>query len=475
MVVHVRQSWARRCGRGFALLAACTVGEGALAQPSLVDPALVIDTLAPAGLFAPTGMRFLGPDDAFLIEKNSGKVKRVHAGVVDEVLDLGVASDSERGLLGIELHPDFASNGFVYLYHSTRSLPGDGSGTTSWTGNRLDRWVWNGTQLVADPSFQTVSIPQDPAQANGPNHDGGPLRFGPDGMLYLATGDLNRNRIEQNNASASLAAGTGGIYRLNEDGTIPADGPYASHTVPALRGLYAYGVRNSFGLAFDPRTQQLWDSENGPDRMDEINLVAPGFNSGWTILMGPETRDPEGQDRQDLVDLALQSTYSDPEFSFASPIGITAIGFLAGSALGTGYDDGVLVGDNNTGALYLLRLNQTRDGFVLSGDLADLVADSAAERDRLAFGQGFGVVTGIEAGPDGALYVLSLSGHAIYRLAPVPEPTSAAMLAQGLLLLALLAGRRRGTGITSPCHPCWACRPRRPSSAPASLRSAPRW
>ena len=97
----------------------------------------------------------------------------------------------------------------------------------------------------------------------------------------------------------------------------------------------------------------------------------------------------------------MQSSYSDPEFSFAQPIGITSIGFLEGSALGAAYDDAVLVGDNNTGSLYLFRLNGARDGFALSGDLADLVADGA-ERAKLLFGSNFFVTTDIEVGPDGA-------------------------------------------------------------------------
>src|SRR5262245_18120289 len=354
------------------LLAGLFASDRGVAQPSLVDPGLQVQRLSPQGIASPTGLRFLGPEDFFAIEKDSGKVKRVHDGVVDEVLDLGVANDNERGLVGIELHPDFDQNGLVYLYHSARSLPGDGAGdpptgSTTWTDNRLERYAWNGTSLVLDPTFQTLSIPVDPSQANGPAHNGGPLRFGPDGELYLATGDLNRDRKEQNNPAATAASGTGGIYRLNEDGTLPADNPFAANPDPALRGLFAYGIRNSFGLAFDPVTQRLWDTENGPERMDEINLVEPGSNSGWRILMGPESQDPEGEDRGDLVDLLPQSSYSDPEFSFKQTIGITALAFLAGSALGPGYDDGVLVGDVNSGHLYLFRLNGTRDGFAFSG------------------------------------------------------------------------------------------------------------
>ncbi len=425
------------------LAAALTLlaGDRAVAQPTLVDPTLVVEILSPPGVSSPTGMRFLGADDFFLIEKDSGKVKRVHGGAVDEVLDLGVANDSERGLLGIELHPDFDQNGFVYLYSSVRSVAGDGSG--SWSGNRLDRYLWNGSALVVDPSFTSFSIPFDSAQANGANHDGGPMHFGSDGKLYLATGDLNRSRIEQNNSAASTSARTGGIYRFNEDGTRPADNPFASNPDVLLQSLFAYGVRNSFGLAFDPVTGNLWDTENGPQRMDEINLVASGMNSGWSILMGPEALDPEGQTSQDLVNILMQSTYSDPEFSFAQPVGITSIAFLAGSALGAGYDDAVLVGDNNTGSLYLFRLTGTRDGFVLSGGLADLVADGA-ERSQVRFGSNFFVTTDIEVGPDGAVYVVSLGQSRIYRILPIPEPSTAATLALGLLGLAAL--RRRATG-----------------------------
>jgi glucose/arabinose dehydrogenase len=432
-------SWNGTIVRLALLAGGLLASDRSLAQPTVVDSALEVTTVTPPGLSLPTGIRFLGPDDLFAIEKESGKVKRVHGGVVDEVLDLTVAIDSERGLLGIELHPDFATNGFVYLYYSARSAATDGMG--SWTDNRLERFVWNGVSLAADPTFQTLSIPFDAAQNNGANHDGGPLRFGPDGKLYLATGDLNRNRIEQNNTAATASAGTGGIYRLNDDGTLPADNPFAADPDAALRGLFAYGVRNSFGLAFDPVTGRLWDTENGPNRMDEINLLDSGANSGWTILMGPESRDPEGQDRADLVDLLATSTYSDPEFSFANPIGITALGFLDGSALGPGYDDAVLVGDANTGTLYLFRLNGARDGFALSGALADLVADSATERDLVRFGSDFGITTDIQLGPDGAIYLSSLITGSIHRIALVPEPGTAALAALGLLGLAAL-GRR---------------------------------
>jgi glucose/arabinose dehydrogenase len=421
-------------------------GDRAVAQPTLVDPNLTVEIVSPQGIRLPTGMRFLGPDDYFVIEKLDGKVKRVQGGTASEVLDLNVANNSERGLLGIELHPDFDQNGYTYLYYSARGVPGDGG--NSWTDNRVERYVWNGTALVADPSFQTFSIPFDATQNNGPFHNGGPMHFGPDGKLYLATGDLDRSRIEQNNTAATTSAGAGGIYRFNDDGTLPADNPFASNTDVLLQSLFAYGVRNSFGLAFDPVTGNLWDTENGPQNMDEINLVSSGMNSGWSILMGPESRDPQGQTSADLVDILAQSTYSDPEFSFAQSIAPTSIAFLAGSALGAGYDDAVLVGDNNTGSLYLFRLNGARDGFELSGDLADLVADDAAERMQLIFGSGFVVTTDMQVGPDGALYVLSYVDSRVYRIAVIPEPGTAGALALGLLGLAALRRRAKGRSLS---------------------------
>jgi glucose/arabinose dehydrogenase len=440
-----------------AILAfAAALGGGTpVAGQTVDDPRLRVEIFGPeGGLDTPTGLRFLGRDDAFVIEKNTGVVKRVQGDTVSEVLDLDVSTRAERGLLGIELHPDFDANGYVYLYYSERSAPGDG--LDGWAGNRLGRFEWDGSALTADPGFNDFFIPSREGGPNGPNHDGGPLRFGPDGKLYLQSGDLNRNDAEQNfEATPLVAAGTGGIHRFNDDGTIPGDNPFQGLHGGTFDSLYAYGVRNGFGMTFDPETGRLWDTENGPTRMDEINLVDAGFNSGWRVLMGPASRDPEGQGPEDLLDLAMKSTYSDPEFSFLDPIGITAIEFLSGSSLGPAYEDTVLVGDVNTGDLYLLELNANRDGFELSDELADLVADDAAEASLLVFGQGFDIVTDIQLGPDGNVYVASFAfgeGFAgIRSIRLVPEPGTFGLTGVGLGALSALGGslRRRGRSLAS--------------------------
>jgi glucose/arabinose dehydrogenase len=224
----------------------------------------------------------------------------------------------------------------------------------------------------------------------------------------------------------------GGIYRLNADGSVPASNPFAANPNPDFRQWFAYGVRNTYGIAFDPLTGNLWDTENGPTEYDEINLVAAGFNSGWNQIMGPDARDPQGVG--DLVALP-GSSYSDPEFSYFAPIAITGLAFLANTSFGPSYQDALLVGDYNFGQLYLFRLNAGRTGFVLSGGLADLVADSTSERDSVRFGQNFGPITDVQVGPDGGVYVTSIGNGTIYRI--LPEPSAPLALLVGAIALAL--------------------------------------
>jgi hypothetical protein len=176
--------------------------------------------------------------------------------------------------------------------------------------------------------------------------------------------------------------------------------------------LFAMGIRNSFGLAVDPVTGYLWDTENGPDKFDEINLVKPGFNSGWILTMGPTVDSPIfSQSFENFV-------YSDPEFSWYRTVGLTAIAFPDKDGFRK-YSDWIFVGDVNNGRIYKFQLNADRTGFVFSNPgLSDLVLDDNDKIDEILFARGIqGGVTDIEFHND-AMYVISIFDGSIYKIYP---------------------------------------------------------
>ena len=222
--------------------------------PSLVDPNLRVRTVV-ENLDQPTSMAFLGADDFFVLEKATGQVKRVVNGVVQStVLDLAVNSGSERGLLGIALHPDFPATPHVYLYwtESTTGVDTTVLSETPLLGNRVDRFVWDGSMLTPDQNIIHLralqpAFEREPTPAAGRgNHDGGVIKFGPDGKLYIFIGDVGRRGWMQNLLNGPYQPGdplfgtddsfggpepddahlTGSILRLNPDGSTPADNPF---------------------------------------------------------------------------------------------------------------------------------------------------------------------------------------------------------------------------------------------------------
>jgi hypothetical protein len=260
----------------------------------------------------------------------------------------------------------------------------------------------------------------------GPNHNGGTILFGPDDKLYVVIGDLNHNGQLQNNPTGPAPDDSGVILRLNDDGSVPADNPFAAQG-GNLAKYFGYGIRNSFGMAFDSLTNRLWVTENGPGSYDEINLVEPGFNGGWRPILGPDSRDPQGVGDLFMVPGAV---YRDPKFSWFVPVAPTGIAFLDSTALGDQYENNAFVGDFNNGQLYRFRPNPARDGFVFTAPgLADLVADNAAELDELIFGTGFGGITDVKVGPDGHLYVLSIGAGKIFAISRASGPPPSISLA----------------------------------------------
>jgi glucose/arabinose dehydrogenase len=365
-------------------------------------------------------MAFIGPGDILVLQKNDGRVRRVVNGLLqpDSVLNVAVDNDSERGLLGIALHPNFAINHFVYLYYTESATANDTSGSPDPAGNRVYRYTWNGNALVSPTLI--LNLPVLP----GANHDGGTILFSPDGNLYVVIGDLNRNGQLQNFPAGPAPDDTGVILRVDENGSPASGNPFAGQG-GNLAKYYAYGIRNSFGMAFDPVTAKLWNTENGPNRYDEINLVEPGFNSGWEQIMGPDSRNfPPGGGSLFQVPGAH---YGDPKFSWFDTVGPTAITFLNSPRLGLQYQNDIFVGDINNGNLYHFKVNPARDGFVFtSPSLADLVADDDTELDEVILGTGFGNVAGgisdLKVGPDGILYVLSFGQGKIFAVSGAQVP-----------------------------------------------------
>ncbi|HKQ61222.1 MAG TPA: PQQ-dependent sugar dehydrogenase [Candidatus Polarisedimenticolaceae bacterium] len=403
--------------RGLAAVVLALAAASARAQ-TLVDPHLQLQRIHDTNALL-TGLAFIGEDDFLISLKNNGWVRRVTHGIVEPapVVDLAVEAAGENGLLGIATDPDFDHNRYVYLYYSESSTGGDTNGVPG-LGNRVYRYRWNGSALVEPKRILDLPL-------SGTNHNGGALTFGPDDALYLVIGDQNRFGKLQNLSFGPNPDDTGVIFRVDTEGRGLGDNPFYNRANPAdpLNRYLAYGVRNSFGLDFDPRTGDLWDTENGPDFYDEINRVTPGFDSGWIRLMGPAARDAEG-----TTDLWITpgAAYSDPEFSWKVPVAPTAIAFVASRVMGCELEHTALVGDVNCGLLRRFRLDPTRTALAFSApELADNVADNDAdpcttEQDELVFGSGFFVATDIENAPDGTLYVTSLAPNpSVIRIAPL--------------------------------------------------------
>ena len=214
-----------------------------------------------------------------------------------------------------------------------------------------------------------------------------------------------------------------GILRVTQEGN-PVQPIFGTNT--PLNLYYAIGIRNSFGMDFDPVTGTLWDTENGPTAGDEINMVRPGFNSGWSLIQGLAEKNimSTGATPDDLVKLG-SSQYRDPAFSWMVPIGITDLKFLNSASLGKQYENNMFVGDIDNGNLYRFTLNANRDAISLNSNdyrgnlngLQDTVVDTPAESAPVIFGQGFGGITDLDVGPDGYLYVLTFQGD-LYRILP---------------------------------------------------------
>src|SRR5215204_834085 len=314
-------------------------GEEATTIPTLGDSNLNIELVA-NGINSPTTMAFLGLDDILVLEKDKGTVQRIVNGEILEepILDINVNAEDERGLLGIAVSKNTSTGEtFVFLYYTEAEGTEEGGEPIA---NRLYRYELVDDKLV-NPRL-LLDLPYLP----GPAHNGGVIAIGPDDNVYVAVGELTPTKyaegdyrfLSQNYVNGKVPDGRGGILRVTQDGQPVGKGIIGDEH--PLDMYYAYGIRNSFGIAFDPITGNLWDTENGG--RDEINLVEPGFNSGWDKISGMSFPDSDF-DEKDLVDFAGNGKYSDPELDLSNHIAPTAITFLHSDRLGKRYENQMFV------------------------------------------------------------------------------------------------------------------------------------
>jgi uncharacterized protein (TIGR03118 family) len=631
-------------------------------SPTVLDPNLGIRTVVTLPMTGtlnanPTNMVFLGDNDFLVTEKTTGKVDHVINGVAavthfdmgaGPIDNLPVNFNSERGLLGITLSPNFANDHFVYLYwteNNSGPAPDGNVANTPVLGNRVDRFVWNANtstlsfdrNIIRLHSFQNDGNNGNPQQMAG-NHNGGVIQFGPDGKLYIVIGDNGRRGWMQNLIDGSQGPGqtdenngtvrggpapddahlTGVLLRLNPDGSIPSDNPFAdilntlqaplltganerpnptlslgtgsftaflnqaqdqltvivsfqglsggtlpggadisiggpNDTSPAvltvsdfpaglasgqftstlttanftpdpahginsfadaaqamlsgnayfnlhttqnpdgeIRGqigpistpmgseadittnlhkIYAYGVRNTFGYAWDPVTGKLWLEENGDQSFDKISIVSPGSNNGWIQSSGPllnadgsldpaalaefksiELRlSPNGPQQTrwpswriaDSPDVAMSrlvmlpgATYNPPVFSVRAELPPAGLGFMTSSALGPDYQNQLFEGEARDfltapgqeefdGGLFVFHPNSDRSGLNFGGDPNVRTSDNVFQNFRdfdlngdtsFLLGEGLGIATDIQTGPNGDLFVVSETKNAVYEI-----------------------------------------------------------
>jgi aldose sugar dehydrogenase len=445
--------------------------SSANADKFIMDYDLKLELVA-EGLDSPISMAFLGQNDILVLEKE-GKVQRIIDEKIlpDPILDITsmINSAGERGLLGIAIskgngsdkdntyNKDFniyllytekiTNSGFVNNYCSPENCK-----SSDLVVNSLYKYKFKNDKLVNPELLLRTPVDRNSSLF----HIGGVITVGPDNNVYLTAGDGNicvnpedckillrdgQLRSQTANFENGIRpSGSGGILYVNVNEKMTNFGGILGYEYP-LNLYYAYGIRNSFGIDFDPVTGYLWDTENGPAFGDEINLVKPGFNSGWAKKQGVwsivnsgqlAVDPPPGKERgyhlsnnpqipneyTSFVDFNGTGKYSDPEFTWNYTVGVTSIEFFNSDKLGEEYKNDLFIGTFNDGLIYHFDLNNDRTQLALNGELQDKVADTNDQLQDVIFGKNMESITDLETGPDGYLYVLSIGEGKLWRIVP---------------------------------------------------------
>tara|TARA_Y100000590_G_scaffold185628_1_gene211548 strand:+ start:5354 stop:6550 length:1197 start_codon:yes stop_codon:yes gene_type:complete len=381
------------------------VGTNAKNYEQKITSGFIVEEFV-VGLSFPTTMSFVD-DDLLVLQKNDGMIIHFDKNgnlIKNPIFDLNVTNQYETGALGI-----ISSDSTVYVYFTESDKDGNEP-----IGNNIYKFRWTGNSLEEPHLVRTL-----PAFPESLIHNGGTMIIDKENVVYAVIGDqhmVNGGTILQN--LFGKPNDTGVILSVEEENE-----------------YFAIGIRNSFGLAIDPVTGNMWQTENGPGSFDEVNLVFPQFNSGWSAHTGPMS-----ESRIDILPLPdifgiwksqLQLffssiiasfylnesyEYQDPKFSWKIPVSPTALAF-SNSSFGN-YGNWLFVGDCNNGNIYKFQLNSNRDQFVFTDEnLKDLIQHETDNIEEIIFGQGFGCITDIKF-KDGKMYVVSLTDGIIYKIHP---------------------------------------------------------
>ena len=357
--------------------------EGKINYIVMKDSDLIVEEYV-SGLNKPVLIDFI--DEQMLVIEKVGTVRIISDGILnpEPILELNVGTSTEEGLIGM-----LVDNNDVFLHYTTRDANDDS------TSNWFTKYSWNGEKLI-DP-IELLSFHKGTGI-----HNAGVMIKDENGIVFATIGDLGHGRSKDMQQKENFIS-----EENNYIGSITS--------LNAPNEVYAIGIRNTFGLDIDPVTGMLWDTENGVDTFDEINLIEKNFNSGWNKIQGP-INDNE-------ISMIDGYQYSDPEFSWERAVGVTSIHFIQ-SPLFPEYENSVLVGSFLGGLLYKFELNENRDGFRFDSDqLKDLVLDNEDNPSEIIFGTGFAGITDIKEGPDGSIYIVTIGDGKIFRISPILTPT----------------------------------------------------
>ncbi len=327
------------------------------------------------GLASATAMA-QAPDGRLFVAQQGGALRVVKNGVLlaTPFVELTVDPGGERGLIGVALHPGFASNGYVYVYHTRIN--------GSARNNRISRYTASGDVADAAVAPLTLDLPN---LSSATNHNGGAMKFGSDGRLYVAVGDNANSSKPQN-----LADVFGKMLRLNDDFSIPTDNPFYATQAGLARAVWAYGLRNPFTFAVQPGTGRMHINDVGQSTWEEVNLGAAGANYGWPGSEGPNN---------------ITGSIVAPLFAYrhsaASPAGSGPGGFFVGFAIAGG---GFYPSAGPFPA-------QFRGNYFFADYVSRFigVVDIANGNAAYAFGNVADSPVDLLVGNDGALYVLTRS------------------------------------------------------------------